>query len=157
MFSKAARWSSSHRYIQAIVFSKGSYSIGLNSSLLYQITFHHTCSLLITRDISGCFLGGGNHFLSCIFVGHAYKISLPLSGSLSPHVFLGAGQPRRRAEFASVVFRSCILSHGIPDRSPYIHTLWCFFSFSPSLSVSSPFFFVSEGSVPQNHWLPHLD
>lgn len=84
------------------------------------------------------------------------KSSLPLSGSLSPHVFLGAGQPRRRAEFASVVFRSCILSHGIPDRSPYIHTLWCFLSFSPSLSVSSPLFFVSEGSVPQNHWLPHL-
>lgn len=59
MFSKAARWSSSHKYIQAIVFSKGSYSIGLNSSLLYQITFHRTRSLLITRDISGCFLGRG--------------------------------------------------------------------------------------------------
>lgn len=89
--------------------------------------------------------GGGGHFLSCIFVGHAYKISLPLSGSLSPHVFLGAGQSRRRAEFASVVFRSCILSHGIPDRSPYIHTLWwVFFFLSLSLCILS-FLFCLRG------------
>lgn len=105
LFSKSVCWSSSHRYIHAVFF-RVSYSTGLNSSL----SDNHKFPLLITRGVLGCFLGGGNRCLflpglSRIFVGHA-PLSPPavwVSVS-SAHVFLGAGQSRRRAEFASVVF-----------------------------------------------------
>lgn len=55
-----------------VYFFKGSYSAGLNSFL----SDNHKFSLLITRGVSGCFLGGGIGVcfppgLSRIFVGHA--------------------------------------------------------------------------------------
>lgn len=134
MFSKGARWSSSHKYIQAIVFSKGSYSIGLNSSLLYQITFHRTCSLLITRDISGCFLGRGGSFLSCIFVGHAYKI-LPTTVWVSvSSCFFGRGPAETQGRVCLCGF-SVMHSLTRHSRQISLHTHIVVFSFFLSLSL----------------------
>lgn len=74
---------------------------------------------------------------------------LPLSGSLSPQLmFFGRGPGETQGRVCLCGFRSCILSHGIPDGSPYIHTFWRFFFlsfFSPSLSILLSWLFLLGG------------
>ena len=126
-FSKAVCWSSP----SGMVFFKGSYSTGRNYSLSDNITTqilmadNLRCVWIFFSCVGGWFLPG----LSIIFVGHL----LPLSGSLSPKLmFFGCGPGETQGRVCLCGFRSCILSHSIPDRSPYIHTFCPLFSLNPS-------------------------
>lgn len=75
------------------------------------------------------------------FCGACSAISCRCLGlCLLSSCFLGAGQAR----VCLCGFRSCILSHGIPDGSPYIHT-FCLFFFLPPLFFPCFFFFLLGG------------
>lgn len=110
--------------------------------------------------VSRCFLVGWE---SCLFLprvkphfcGACTTISYHCLGlCLLSSCFFGCGPGEAQGSVWLCGFRSCILSHGIPDRSPYIHT-FCRPPLPP-LSILLPFLFASEGSIPQNHWLPQI-
>lgn len=140
LFSKAVCWSSPHRYIHGIVFSWGSYSTELNSP-----SDNIKPLILIADNLRRLWMfsrRGGSVFVSARvkphFCGACSTISYRcLRLCLPSSCFLDAGQARHRARVCLCGFRSCILSHGIPDRSPYIHTFFC-------LSLSFFLFFLSH-------------
>lgn len=130
----------SHRYI---VLFKGSYSIGLNSSLSH----NHKPQILITDNprplcVFSCDEGRGVCNVSARvklhFCGAHSTISYHCLGlCLLSFMYFGCGPGETQGRVCLRGFRSCILSHDIPDRSPYIHTFCLFFpSLLPSFILS---------------------
>lgn len=167
LLSKEACWIPSHRYIYGIICLSRAH-IPLGQILLHQITLPHKSPRLITRDISGFlffFRGGGIVFVSARvkphFCGACSAISCRCLGlCLLSSCFLGAGQARRRAEFASVVFGHAFSHTAFQTdllTSTHFGIFFFFLSFPPLSPSFSPGFFCSEGNVPQNQRSPQMN